>query len=199
MKCPKCNKEWPDGVKFCGACGMKLPEPTAAATATITLDRASVVQQVREMLPRVGIGKFQEIEPGHWILQRGSTHVDIQVINFNSLPAIRSVAPVTIGSRIDADLMRFLLEKNATTIFGAFGVDPRGIVMFTHTILGTSTDPHELGASVNMVLGMADGHEDLIVARWGGKTMKQTAIENVVAPQVLEMLRAARARGAGLS
>jgi hypothetical protein len=194
MKCSKCNKEWPEGVKFCGDCGMKLPEPMVAATGSMTMDRAAVVQQVAAMLPRVGIGNFQQLEPGHWILQRGSTHVDIQVINFNNMPAVRSVAPVTIGSSLDAGLMRFLLEKNAEFIFGAFGVDPRGVVFFTHTILATSVDPAELAASVNTVLSMADQHDDLIVARWGGKTMRQTAIENALTPRVLELLRAAQAR-----
>lgn len=195
MKCPKCNREWPSGVKFCGACGTKLPEVTAGS---LTMDQGKVTEKLREMLPRVGIGKYQEIKPGHFILQRGSTHVDIQVINFNNMPAIRSVAPVTIGSRIDADLMQFLLQKNATTIFGAFGVSPEGFVLFTHAILATSLDPRELGASVNIVLGMADQFDDQIVARWGGKTMKQTAIENVLTPKVLELLRAAQARRAGL-
>ena len=27
MKCPKCNTENADGMKFCGECGTKLPEP----------------------------------------------------------------------------------------------------------------------------------------------------------------------------
>lgn len=196
MKCPKCSKEWPDGVKFCGVCGTKLPE---AMAGSMTTDRGKVVEQLREMLPRVGIGNFQEIQPGHFILQRGSTHVDIRVITFKNMPAVRSVAPVTIGSRIDADLMRFLLEQNAGLVFGAFGLDPQGVVGFSHTILATSMDPQELSASVNTVLGMADQFDDRIVARWGGKTMKQTAIENVLAPQVLELLRAARARAGGLS
>ena len=194
MKCPKCNKDWPQGVKFCGDCGMKLPEAIVAVTGSITLDRGAVIQQVRGMLPRVGIGGFQEIEPGHWILQRGSTHVNIQIISFNNMPAVMSVAPVTIGSRVDAELMRFLLEKNASFIFGAFGMDARGVVLFSHTILATSVDPAELAASVNTVLSMADQHDDQIVARWGGKTMKQTAIEQALAPRVLELFRAAQVR-----
>jgi RNA polymerase subunit RPABC4/transcription elongation factor Spt4 len=26
IKCPKCQKEWPAGTKFCGECGTKKPE-----------------------------------------------------------------------------------------------------------------------------------------------------------------------------
>lgn len=194
MKCTKCNKEWPEATKFCGVCGTKLPE---AMAGNMTGDRAKVIEKLREMLPRVGTGTCQEIAPGHFILQRGSTHVDVQVISYNNLPAVRSMAPVTIGSRIDMDLMRFLLLKNAGLPFGAFGLDQRGVVGFSHTILATSMDKEELSASVNTVLVLADEFDDQIVARWGGKTMRQTAIEKVLSPEVLELLLVVRANAAG--
>jgi hypothetical protein len=120
--------------------------------------------------------------------------VDIQVINFGSKVAVRSVAPVSIGSRLEPDLFRFLLEKNASFVFGAFGLAPHGVVVFSHTILASSLDAEELGASVNSVLIMADKFDDEIVGRWGGKTMAQTAIDQALPARILELLRRAESR-----
>lgn len=191
MKCPNCAKEWPDGVKFCGNCGTKLEE---ASVPGLDPAKAKVNEQLRSLFPRIGLGEFHELQPGHHICQHGSTHVDVRVIDFGEKIAVRSVAPVSIGSRLDADLLKFLLEKNAGFIFGAFGLDPQGMVVFSHTILASSLDAEELGASVNTVLVMADRYDDEIVQRWGGKTMKQTVIDKVLPSHLLELLRKAQAR-----
>jgi hypothetical protein len=188
MKCPSCEKEWPAGVKFCGQCGTKIPERD---TGGLTLDQAKVDEQLRTMIPKIGIGKFHVIGPGHYLCQRGSTHVDVRIIDFNGQVAVRSVAPVAIGSNLCPELMKFLLNNNAGFIFGAFGLDPQGNVIFSHTILASSIDENELGASMNTVLLIADRFDNEIVNRWGGKTMAQTVIDKVLPASIVQLLRRA--------
>lgn len=191
MKCVNCNKDWPAGVKFCGDCGNKL---AAAAPSGLSPAQANVNEQLKRLLPRIGLGLFREIQPGHHICQHGSTHVEVRVIDFGGRVAVRSVAPVAIGSRLDAELMRFLLNKNASLVFGAFGVNEQDTVVFTHTILASSMDVEELGASVNSVLLMADQYDDQIVRHWGGKTMRDTVIDKVLPAPILALLRRAESR-----
>jgi len=191
MRCPRCGKDWPASVKFCGACGTKMARSVAPADRGLSAAQNKVSQELRGLLPQIGLSKFHEIEPGHHIGQRGSTHVDVRVIDFGGRVAVRSVAPVSIGSRLDQELLRFLLDKNAGFVFGAFGVDPNGVIVFSHTILASSMDAEELGASVKAVLLMADRFDDEIVRRWGGKTMAQTVIDKVLPARVLALLRRA--------
>ena len=191
MKCVNCEKDWPVGVKFCGDCGNKL---SAAASSGLTPAQANVNEQLKRLLTRIGLGVFREIRPGHYIAQKGSTHVDVRVIDFGGKVAVRSVAPVAIGSRVDDELMRFLLNKNAGLVFGAFGLDQQNVVVFSHTILASSMDAEELGSSVQSVLVLADQYDDHIVQHWGGKTMKDTMINKVLPPHLLALLRLAEAR-----
>ncbi len=191
MRCANCNKDWPAGVKFCGDCGNQL---TAAAPSGLSPAQANVNEQLKRLLPRIGLGLFREIQPGHHICQHGSTHVEVRVIDFGGKVAVRSVAPVAIGSRLDAELLRFLLNKNAGLAFGAFGINEQNIVIFSHTILASSMDVEELGASVNAVLLMADQYDDQIVRHWGGKTMKDTVMDQVLPPNILHLLRLAESR-----
>jgi hypothetical protein len=67
------------------------------------------------------------------------------------------------------DLMRFLLEENAKMIFGAFGLDVNGDIIFEHSIVGSTCDKKELESSVRAVLEISDEYDDKIVAEWGGQ------------------------------
>lgn len=72
------------------------------------------------------------------------------------------------GAKIDSELMRFLLKENTTFIFGAFGIDDDGDILFDHTIPGETIDKGELRASVSAVAGTADKYDDKIRSQWGG-------------------------------
>jgi len=73
-------------------------------------------------------------------------------------------------------------------------LDSQGVVVFVHTIIASSLDKEELGASVKSVLFTADQFDNLIVQRWGGKTMKDTVIEKVLPPDLLRLLRGTQQR-----
>ncbi len=78
-------------------------------------------------------------------------------------------AYVVTGAEPTQDLMHYLLQKNDTMRFGAFGMDEDDDIFFEHTIVGSSCDKDELKASVMAVLMTADRFDDEIVARWGGQ------------------------------
>ena len=122
MKCPSCGKEWPAGVKFCGVDGTKL---VSAKRTGLPPAQARVNDELVELLPQLRLGRFKEVGPGHHMCQRGSTHVEVRVINFGNKIAVRSIAPVTIGSRITNDLQKFLLNHNAGFMFGGVWFGPQ--------------------------------------------------------------------------
>jgi hypothetical protein len=193
MKCPSCGNEWPDSVKFCGRCGTKLTKPPPAGGLPPKL--AEVNEQLKRLLPKIGMGKFVEVQPGHHICPRGSTHVDVRVIDVGRFVAVRSVAPVTTGSNLTPELMKFLLTMNAGFVYGAFGVGPKGEIICSHSICASSMDQHELGTSVANVAELADRFDDQIVQRWGGKTARQSAIDQFIAPALLKALVQAKLKG----
>ena len=53
-------------------------------------------------------------------------------------------------------------------------------------------DVEELGASVSTVLKTADLFDDQIVKRWGGKTMRQTALDQVLPAAIFRALTLGR-------
>jgi hypothetical protein len=201
MKCPSCGNEWPDSVKFCGRCGTKIVLPVAAGS--LSPKSATVNEHLKQLLPKIGLGKFVEAQPGHHICPRGSTHVEVQVIDIGTFVAVRSVAPVTIGTNKTPDLMNFLLTLNAGFLVGAFGIGTKGEIICSHSICASSMDQHELGISVANVVELADRFDDQIVQKWGGKTAKQSAIDNFLAPALLKALIEAKVgiarNGAGIT
>ena len=65
MKCPQCNREWPEEAKYCGACGAKLDGGQGASH----VGEGAVVAKVRGLLPSIGLGEFREPEPGLFMAQ----------------------------------------------------------------------------------------------------------------------------------
>jgi uncharacterized protein (DUF433 family) len=116
----------------------------------------------------------------YFALDRGSARAVIRVDPWQHDAVVRVIAWVITGADLsDPGLMRFLLEKNHSTTFGAFGLDPEGDIFFAHTIVGSTCDREELIASVETVLEMADYYDDEIQQRWGG----MRALDAVVADE----------------
>lgn len=182
MKCRKCGHEWPEGVKFCGTCGIKIAQPGGAAA----ISDGTIIDKLRALLPVIGLGKFLEPSPGVFVAQKGSTHVQVRAIDVGAgQVAIRSTSTVTVGTPITPELLEFLLKENSSFVFGGFGLGPNGEVVYSHAIMASSVDPIELGASVSAVVNMADKYDDQIVHRWGGKTARQMAVGSFIAPALL--------------
>jgi len=102
----------------------------------------------------------------------GSSYVVVMVMDWAKDEAvICSRATVVQGAQLTPELMKYLLEHNSSTVYGAFGIDDDGDITFDHTIYGPTCDKEELRHSVRAVLHTADKFDDEIVSRWGGKRM----------------------------
>ena len=101
-------------------------------------------------------------------------------------PIVRVYAQVVSGVKAEPSLLRQLLMLNARMRFGAFAYVPEGnVILFVHSILGGEhMDPKELIATVSDVAVVADGYDDMIVARYGGQRM-QDLVEDVAMQHLL--------------
>lgn len=100
----------------------------------------------------------------------GSARVEVRVEPWGSDDAvIRARSVVVREARVDPELMQFLLRANDDCLFGAFGLEADGSVVFQHAIVGSTCNPPELRSTVMGVLSVADRYDDEIVERWGGK------------------------------
>lgn len=107
--------------------------------------------------------------PGLGLLM-GSALVEVLVFPWGEDDAIINTRSyVVTGAELTPDLMLFLLKENSLMLFGAFGVDEQGDILFEHTIVGSTCDQKELESSVNAVLQVADDYDDIIVQKWGGE------------------------------
>ncbi len=82
---------------------------------------------------------------------------------------ITTRAYVVSGATLSSDLLHFLLRKNVSMRFGAFGIDDDGEILFEHNIVGSTCDREELNASIVEVMRMANKYDDEIIEKWGGK------------------------------
>ncbi len=82
---------------------------------------------------------------------------------------IRTLAWVLTGAETTPELTRYLLEANTGMMFGAFGMDEVGDVLFQSTILAATCDKEELRATIMAVIRTADRMDDELVAKFGGQ------------------------------
>src|SRR5438046_1635064 len=120
---------------------------------------------------------FRKVDPGLYVVKQGSSYVMISVMASGpkkDRALVRVTSQVVSGVRPEPSLFRQLLILNGTLRFGAFAYVPEGeIVLFTHSLLGGNTlDANELLAAVHDVALVADGYDDRIVARYGGRRMQ---------------------------
>ena len=177
MNCPKCGTHWPADVRYCGACGAAmLPSGPQRSTA-----EAETIAKVRALLPEIGVRRPIEPTPGVFVIPKGSTHMELRVVGKSfGHAAIRSTALVTTGTSITQELLDYLLKENASFMLGGFAVGSRNEILFIHTIMASSVDAVELGASVSAVVNTADKYDDEIVRRWGGKTARDISVRSAI-------------------
>ena len=100
----------------------------------------------------------------------GSAVAHVHVLPWTDEGAIVTTrAFVVSGATLSEDLMRWMLERNAEALWGAFGVDEDGEIVIDHSINGPTCDKEDLRASVLGVIFSADRYDDEIVAHWGGE------------------------------
>lgn len=82
---------------------------------------------------------------------------------------LRIRALVVRGVEPDLELATWLLRENAQLLFGGFGIDERGDIVFEHSLVGSTCDLDELIAALAAVSMAADEYDNRIVERWGGQ------------------------------
>ncbi|MBP7148879.1 MAG: YbjN domain-containing protein [Acidobacteria bacterium] len=109
----------------------------------------------------------REDSPGFAVMV-GSAIAHVLVLPYGDDAIITTRAFVATRPRLEPELFGYLLHQNANLIFGAFGLDEEGDVVYDHSILGSRCDKDQLRASVLGVVLAADRFDDEIVRRWGG-------------------------------
>lgn len=105
-----------------------------------------------------------------YTIQKGSSQIMITVRPYTQNEAcIEFFSNVVIGANISAELMHFLLRKNAEIHFGAFGLIFDNTITFSHSILGSSLSENSLKTILTTVAVICDHYDDIIVELAGGK------------------------------
>ena len=100
----------------------------------------------------------------------GSAFVNVVIHPWSKEEATISVRSYVIsGAELVPGLLEWLLRKNSSMRFGAFGLDTEGNIFFGHTIVGSTCDKKELQTSIMAVIQTADELDDEIKSQWGGK------------------------------
>ncbi len=122
-----------------------------------------------------GVIQRYENEPAFFV-RSGSAGVRVSIAPYgDDEAAINVMSTVVKGANLTPELLGFLLTTNRENCwFGAFGIDGKGeSITYEHTIIGSTCDRKELQTSMSAVLGAADKYDDMIVAKYGGKSLRE--------------------------
>jgi len=105
-----------------------------------------------------------------FLLKIGSAVAQALVLSWGDDDAVVNTrAYVVCGAERTPELLEYLLHENSTMRFGAFGLDPDGDIIFELAIVASTCDKEEVKSSLLAVVNTADGYDDKIVERWGGR------------------------------
>lgn len=131
----------------------------------VTTTRDRVAQILRDRFPSA-----EDFGDGSYALSHGSSSVIIVVRPYTETDTMVEVmAQVVTGASLSADVMHYLLRKNAELHFGAFSLLFDDTIMYSYSLAGSTLDGNELEAAVTSVAVIADHYDDEIVAMAGGK------------------------------
>lgn len=130
----------------------------------------AVYERVREYMTQLyGEEAGASADSPEFVLPRGSAEVTVGVTDMPDGPLVAIYSWVVTSVQPSIDLFRHLLVQNTETVFGAYGIDDEGGVLFRHAISGASLDKAGLRAAIRAVADVADRADDEIVARFSGK------------------------------
>ena len=115
------------------------------------------------------LGAFTQHGDDAVVAKRGSTVVVIRVRPWEEDAMGHVEANVVQGARLDTNLLVQLLQFNATSAYGAFGIDEGGTITVHHCLLGSTLHKDELVLAVQDVAKVADDWDDVILDQAGGK------------------------------
>lgn len=136
---------------------------TSTEFINATIERVSAILKVH-------YPDHLEFGNGSFAISSGSSQIMIIIRPFlKNETCVECLSHVVSSAKINEDLMRFLLRKNAELHFGAFGLMFDDTITFSHSITGTNLDDNELITTINSVAIISDYYDDKIVELAGGK------------------------------
>lgn len=106
---------------------------------------------------------------GQFTILHGSTQVMIIVRPFtDNDTCVECISQLVTGAKVNEELMKFLLRKNAELHYGAFGMLFDDTITFSHAITGANLDENEFLNTLNSVAIIADYYDDILVNMAGG-------------------------------
>jgi hypothetical protein len=143
---------------------LRPPKPKVVKDIVKTTEK-----KVKDYLKMMFKKNFQEFD-GRFILTEGSAIIQIIVRPWYDNDSVVDIFSYVVeGANITPDLTNFLLRKNATLHFGAFGLTFDNSIVFTHSLAGANLDLNELKSALMMVATISDYYDDEIVKIAGGK------------------------------
>ncbi|MCX8051931.1 MAG: YbjN domain-containing protein [Chlorobi bacterium] len=132
-----------------------------------------LIETTRQRVESILREAFPEYVPfsnGSFAVSHGSTQVIVVVRPFTEIECVvECMAHVVSGAKIDEQLMRYLLRKNAEIHLGGFGLLFDDTIVFSHSITASNMDRNELVTTIMSVAIIADHYDDEIVAMAGGQ------------------------------
>lgn len=111
-------------------------------------------------------------------IKRGSSQVMVLIRPYTDTDTIvEFISNVVYETKVNPDLMYYLLRKNTELHFGAFGLLFDDTVIFSYSIAGKNLDENEFSTALNSVAIIADYYDDEIVAQFGGVTSQEVSSE----------------------
>ena len=146
------------------------PETPAARRRDSAYHVETTTTRVQRMLDS-HYGGFQQHPDWGFHGGFGSARVFVDVVPvLDDSTAVRASSPVVSDIELSDELALHLLELSASRPFGGFLYIPsRREVWFQHAILGDDLDEDELDTAIDVVAEVADGSDDPLVERFGGR------------------------------
>lgn len=136
---------------------------------------ASTVALVEQVLAELGhpaaASRLREPGGAHaWRLVKGSAITRVAVVQRSAFPHLRiSAVVMTLDGAVDrAALFAHLLELNATLCGAAFAADGDRVLLVSERST-LDLDHSEVKDAIERVTTYADEHDDVLVARFGGR------------------------------
>ena len=139
-----------------------------------------VFENVHSWLKNTSFDFTVNVDATVFTVQFGTTGIFISIHSVREEEAyIHFYALVTKESRVDADLMEYLIRANNNFFCGAFSLDKENSIWLQYSVLGSSCNRDEFANAISAVSVIADEYDVEIIKRWGGTTGKAVLNQSI--------------------
>ena len=120
-------------------------------------------------------GGFQRDSDGDFVVGSGSAVVWIRPFELANRIMVRVWSITNVGFTVDDELTRFVAVENGKLLFGSLQLMEDGpALVLGYTLLGEFLNRTELEVAIAAVGATADDYDDVIKARFGGRTFAES-------------------------